>query len=66
MVPVVRIQTSLCLLETCAHFPVMQDSFLFIFYWADPGGTAISGQPLEGSEQAPAPLLVSKISLISK
>ena len=34
--------------------------FFFVVYfpwwgqWADPGGTAIPGQPVEGSEQAPA------------
>ena len=32
--------------------------------WADPGGTAIPGQPLTGSEQAPGSRREPKISLI--
>ena len=34
--------------------------------WADPGGTAIPGQPLTEPEQAPELYPLAKISLISK
>ena len=34
--------------------------------WADPGGTAMPGQPVTRPEQAPEPHPLSKISLISK
>ena len=34
--------------------------------WADPGGTAIPGQPATRPEQAPEPHPLAKISLISK
>ena len=34
--------------------------------WADPGGTAIPGQPVTKSEQAPVLHPLTKISLISK
>ena len=34
--------------------------------WADPDGTAMSGQPVTESEQAPDLHPLSKISLISK
>ena len=34
--------------------------------WADPGGTAIPGQPVTESEQAPELSPLTKISLISK
>ena len=51
--------------------------FPFIFYfvvdleslvgkWADPGGTAIPGQPVTEPEQAPELYPLTKISLISK
>ena len=39
--------------------------FIFVWGWAVPGGTAIPGQPVVRSEQAPAPHRFSKISLIS-
>ena len=35
-------------------------------YWADPGGTAMPGQPVIESEQAPELRPLTKISLISK
>ena len=34
--------------------------------WADPGGTAIPGQPVIRLEQAPSPYPLTKMSLISK
>ena len=34
--------------------------------WADPGGTAMPGQPATRPEQAPEPHPLAKISLISK
>ena len=34
--------------------------------WADPGGTAIPGQPMTEPEQAPELYPLAKISLISK
>ena len=34
--------------------------------WADPNGTAMLGQPVNESEQAPELIPLSKISLISK
>ena len=34
--------------------------------WADPDGTAMSGQPVTESEQAPELYPLTKISLISK
>jgi len=34
--------------------------------WANPGGTAIPGQPMTRLEQAPSPHPLTKISLISK
>ena len=34
--------------------------------WADPGGTAIPGQPVTEPEQAPELYPLTKISLISK
>ena len=34
--------------------------------WADPGGTAMPGQPVTRPEQAPEPHPLAKISLISK
>ena len=34
--------------------------------WADPGGTAIPGQPMTRPEQAPEPHPLTKISLISR
>ena len=46
--------------------------FLFYFHlvsgvqWANPGGTAIPGQPMTEPEQAPKLYPLLKISLISK
>ena len=34
--------------------------------WANPGGTAIPGQPVTRLEQAPSPHPLTKMSLISK
>ena len=44
---------------------------VFVMYrelgkWADPGGTAMPGQPVTRPEQAPEPHPLAKISLISK
>ena len=33
--------------------------------WADPGGTAMPGQPVTRPEQAPGPYPLAKISLIN-
>ena len=41
-------------------------SWCLVGKWADPDGTAMSGQPVTEPEQAPELYPLSKISLISK
>ena len=42
------------------------DLLVLVGKWADPGGTAMPGQPVTRPEQAPEPHPLAKISLISK
>ena len=42
------------------------DLVVLVGKWADPGGTAMPGQPVTRPEQAPEPHPLAKISLISK
>ena len=42
------------------------DLLVLVGKWADPGGTAMPGQPATRPEQAPEPHPLAKISLISK
>ena len=42
------------------------DPWVLVGKWADPSGTAMLGQPMNESEQAPELIPLSKISLISK
>ena len=42
------------------------DLLMLVGKWADPGGTAMPGQPATRPEQAPEPHPLAKISLISK
>ena len=43
-----------------------EDLLVLVGKWADPGGTAMPGQPVTRPEQAPEPHPLAKISLISK
>ena len=43
-----------------------EDAMWLVGKWADPDGTAMSGQPVTESEQAPELYPLTKISLISK
>ena len=43
-----------------------ENRLVLVGKWADPGGTAMPGQPLTESEQAPKLYPLIKISLISK
>ena len=43
-----------------------EDLLVLVGKWADPGGTAMPGQPATRPEQAPEPHPLAKISLISK
>ena len=43
-----------------------EDLLVLVGKWADPGGTAMPGQPMTRPEQAPEPHPLAKISLISK
>ena len=53
--------------ERCSHFVDDGEDFLVLVgKWADPGGTAMPGQPVTRPEQAPEPHPLAKISLISK
>ena len=45
---------------------VCLDPWVLVGKWADPSGTAMLGQPMNESEQAPELIPLSKISLISK
>jgi len=44
----------------------LADFLVLVGKWADPGGTAMPGQPATRPEQAPEPHPLAKISLISK
>ena len=44
----------------------IEDLLVLVGKWADPGGTAMPGQPVTRPEQAPEPHPLAKISLISK
>ena len=45
---------------------VKDDLLVLVGKWADPGGTAMPGQPVIEPEQAPELHPLTKISLISK
>ena len=49
-----------------ADVEVDDDLLVLVGKWADPGGTAMPGQPATRPEQAPEPHPLAKISLISK
>ena len=49
----------------CRHNYIMFDQWK-VGKWADPGGTAMPGQPMTEPEQAPELYPLTKISLISK
>jgi hypothetical protein len=46
--------------ENELRFKVAGKGLLLVYMWADPGGTAIPGQPVERVEQAPNILPISK------
>ncbi len=56
----------LCKFDTGFTPWIEWSSFISGDKWADPGGTAIPGQPLIRLEQAPSPYPLTKMSLISK
>ena len=52
--------------QHCTAQCVCLDPWVLVGKWADPSGTAMLGQPMNESEQAPELIPLSKISLISK